>query len=181
MLIMLVVMLLGSLYLMRSSHNSTLTTSALAYDSALSKEADLGILTASKWLNATAAGNSKTLLENDNAANGYVATYIPGQAVDSAAFWSGSVKVTGTSVEYVIHRLCSLTGRYDAAGSPPNSCVQTTPNTSITGSGVQLGESLASDAQDVAPPPQIHYVITARIFGVRGGNVVNQAVVMIGA
>lgn len=181
MLIMLVVMLIGSLYLMRSSHNSTLATSALAYDSALSREADLGILTASKWLSATAAGANKALLEKDSSADGYVATYIPGQAVDSSAFWSGSVKVAGTSVEYVIHRMCSLTGRYDAAGAPPNSCVQTTPNTAITGSGVQLGESLASDAQDVAPPPQIHYVVTARIFGARGGNVVNQAVVMIGA
>jgi hypothetical protein len=91
------------------------------------------------------------------------------------------VDASNTTIEYVIHRMCSLSGRYDVPGPPPNACVQTTTNKSITGSGVQVGESLASDAQPVPDPPQIHYVITARIFGPRGGNVVNQAVVMIGA
>lgn len=184
MLIMLAVMLIGSLYLMKSSHNATLTTANLAYDSSLSKAADLGLLTGSNWLSATAVGANKDLLLANSAANGYVATFDPALALTSTAFWTGSVTLTdtaGNTIEYVIHRLCSLTGRYDAAGPPPNACVQTTANTSATGSGVQLGESLASDAQDVAGPPQIHYVITARIFGPRGGNVVNQAVVMIGA
>jgi Tfp pilus assembly protein PilX len=184
MLIMLAVMLLGSLYLMRSSHNTTLTTANLAYDSALSKAVDLGLITGSNWLSNTAAGPNKTLLENDSVANGYIATFDPTQTPSSDAFWAGSVKIvdnSNTTIEYVIHRMCSLTGRYDTAGPPPNACVQTTANTSITGSGVQVGESLASDAQEVAAPPQLHYVITARIFGPRGGNVVNQAVVMIGA
>ena len=47
--------------------------------------------------------------------------------------------------------------------------------------GVSIGDSLASDSSQLATMPQIHYVVTARIFGARGGNVVNQAVVMIGA
>jgi hypothetical protein len=184
MLIMLVIMLLGSLYLMKSSHNSSLVTANLAYDSSLSKAVDLGLLTGSNWLNATAAGANKAALEDDSAANGYIATIDPTLSVNSTTFWSGKVTITDTAnntIEYVIHRMCSLTGRYDKPGPPPNACVQTTANTSATGSGVQVGESLASDAQDVAPPPQIHYIVTARIFGPRGGNVVNQVVVMIGA
>ena len=184
MLIMLVVMLVGSIYLMKSSTTTTLTTANLAYDSALSKAVDLGLLTGSNWLSATAAGVNKTLLEADSPTNGYVATFNPAAPINSAGFWTGSVKIVdgaNNTIEYVIHRLCALTGRYDASGPPANACVQTTANTSITGSGVQLGESLSSDAQEIAPPPQIHYVITARIFGTRGGNGVNQAVVMIGA
>ena len=43
------------------------------------------------------------------------------------------------------------------------------------------GTSLASDSQVYSGTPQLHYVITARIFGPRGGNVVNQMVVLIGA
>jgi Tfp pilus assembly protein PilX len=182
MLIMLVVMLLGSLYLMKSSHNSSLVTANLAYDSALSRAVDLGLLTGTNWLSTTAGAN-KALLDDDSSANGYLASIDPAQSVNSAAFWVGKVTLTDTAsntIEYVIHRMCSLSGRYDKPGPPANACVQTTANLGQTGS-VQLGESLASDAQDVAPPPQIHYVVTARIFGPRGGNVVNQVVVMIGA
>lgn len=183
MLIMLVVMLLGSLYLMRASHNTTMTTANLAYDSALSKAVDLGLVTGSNWLATTAAGVNKILLESDSAANGYIATYNPGSSPSNNDFWVGSVTLVDgpNTIEYVIHRMCSLTGRFDDPGPPPNACVQTTSNKSLTGSGMQVGESLASDAQPVPAPPQIHYVITARIFGPRGGNVVNQAVVMIGA
>lgn len=185
MLIMLAVMLIGSLYLMKSSHNATLTSANLAYDSALSKAVDLGLLTGSNWLSTTAAGPNKDLLLADSTADGYLATVDPTQTAASDGFWAGSVKITDVAnnytVEYVIHRMCALTGRYDTAGPPPNSCVQTTANSSATGSGVRMGESLASDAQEVAAPPQIHYVVTARIYGPRGGNVVNQAVVMIGA
>ena len=184
MLIMLAVMLIGSLYLMKSSTTTTLTTANLAYDSALSKAVDLGLLTGSNWLSTTAGSVNKALLENDSTANGYVATFDPARTINSPEFWAGSVKIVDSAnntIEYVIHRMCALPGRYDSSGPPPNVCIQTTANTSITGSGVRLGESLSSDAQEIAAPPQVHYVITARIFGVRGGNVVNQAVVMIGA
>jgi Tfp pilus assembly protein PilX len=183
MLIMLVVMLLGSLYLMKASHNSSLVTANLAYDSSLSKAVDLGLLSGTNWLSATASGANKALLDDHSAANGYRATIDPTQAVGDAGFWVGKVAIAdtaGNTIEYVIHRMCTLSGRYDNPGPPANACVQTTANLGQSGS-VQLGESLASDAQDVAAPPQIHYVVTARIFGPRGGNVVNQVVVMIGA
>ena len=46
---------------------------------------------------------------------------------------------------------------------------------------MRLGDSLASDSPVYAGVPQLHYVITARIDGPRGGNVVTQMVVLIGA
>jgi len=59
--------------------------------------------------------------------------------------------------------------------------VLTSANTVKIGNRVAIGESLASDAPAYASSPQIHYVITARIDGARGGNVINQMAVLIGA
>lgn len=183
MLIMLAVMLLSSIYLLRSSTSSTLTTANLAYEAQLGKAVDLGLLTGFQWLKNTAAAN-KALLEQDSAANAYLATYNTQQSVSSAAFWLGSqtfVDDANNRIEYVIHRMCAFSGAYDRSVAPVNSCMQTAPNTATLNNPVALGDSLASDSATLAGMPQIHYIITARIFGVRGGNVVNQAVVMIGA
>lgn len=185
MLIILVVLLLGSLYLMKASTTSTLTSANLAYDSSLSKAADLGLHTGANWLRTTAAGANRALLLADNPANGYVATIVPGMPVTDDAFWAGKVTITDTAtpantIVYVIHRMCQLTGSFDASGPPPNSCVQTTAAITSGGS-VAAGESLSSDAEPIPGPPQIHYVVTARISGPRGGYVINQAIVLIGA
>ena len=186
MLIMLVVMLIGGVYMMKASTNSTLATASLAYDSSLSRAADLGLMRGSAWLATTAAGAGRSALDAHQSAAGYRATYDPAQAVTSTGFWDGSVTVTDTTpeqnrIQYVIHRMCASVGRFDAAGPPANTCVQTTPNLSLAVGGVKPGESLASDAIELPGAPQIHYVITSRIFGARGTNVVNQSVVMIGA
>jgi hypothetical protein len=45
---------------------------------------------------------------------------------------------------------------------------------------VALGTTLAQDAPVYQGQPELHYVVTARIFGPRGGNVMTQAVVMMG-
>jgi hypothetical protein len=74
--------------------------------------------------------------------------------------------------------MCLLNGAYDKVN---NSCMQTAPNLSSLGSAVPLGASLASDSTTLAGAPQLHYIVTARIFGVRGGHVINQIVVLIGA
>jgi hypothetical protein len=179
MMIMLTVMLISSIYLLRSSLSSTLLTSSLAYDAALAKAADLGLLTGFQWLKDTALAN-KALLDDDSAGNAYVATFDTTQSTSSPQFWVGSVTlVQGENrIEYVIHRMCALKGAYD---KPSNSCMQTAPNLSSLGNEVPLGASLASDSTTLAGAPQVHYIVTARIFGVRGGNVVNQAVVLIGA
>jgi Tfp pilus assembly protein PilX len=183
MLIMLVVMLVSSLYLFKASNSSTLTTANLAYQSTLSRAADLGLHTAFDWLSTTARTN-KVLLDANSEDNGYLATLDNTQTVSSAGFWSGSVKFTDANdneIEYVIHRMCKFAGTYDTAGPPANACVQTSANTSTMGNSIAVGQSLASDGSQFAGIPQIHYVITARIYGARGGSVINQSVVMIGA
>ena len=180
MLILLAVLLVSSLYLLKSSNSTTMTTVNLAYDSSLNKAADLGLLTGFQWLSATATSN-RQLLNADSAGNGYVANLDTTLKVSDPLFWVGKRTLTdtaGNSIEYVVHRMCLLPGAYD---NPGNTCVQTPANTSTLNNSVALGDSMASDSQSLAGTPQVHYVVTARIFGARGGNVVNQAVIMIGA
>jgi hypothetical protein len=180
MLIMLLVMLVGSIYLLKSTNSTTLTAANLAYDSALGRAADLGLHQGFEWLSATAATNKARLNDND-AGNGYVATLDTSQLPSEKGFWDGSKTINdgaGNEIEYVVHRACALTGPYDGGG---NSCVQTAANNAALGNAVALGTSLSVNAPVFADTPRVHYVITARISGPRGGNVVNQLVVLIGA
>jgi hypothetical protein len=180
MLIMLLVMLVSSIYLLRSSNSTTMTASNLAYDAALARAADFGLHTGFSWLTQTAR-SSRIALNSHVPAEGYRASLDTSQGVRSAGFWDGSREVVdgdGNRVRYVIHRMCKL----DVAFSDPlNACVQTATNTSTLGNVVRIGDSLSTDTQVYASVPQLHYVITARIDGARGGNVVTQMVVLIGA
>ena len=179
MLIMMVVMLVTSIYLLKSTNSTTLTAANLAYDASLSRAADLGLHTGFEWLKATAASN-KIALDGHLPDAGYSAVRQPGLNTRDSGFWDEAMTVDGpggTSVEYVIQRMCAFEGPYD---NPDNVCVQTAANTAILGTPVAIGESLASDAPSYASSPQLHYVITARIQGARGGAVVNQMVVLIG-
>jgi hypothetical protein len=177
MLIMLTVMLVSSIYLLKSSTSTTLTTSNLAYEASLSKAADLGVHNAFAWLRDLP---DKSALLADVSAAGYVATLTPTWTVSTAAFWLGSrvlpADAAGNTVEYVIHRMCSFPGAYNA---PNQSCMQTSarPNAQTT---VQLGTTLGRGNPVFAGQPELHYVVTARIVGPRGGNVVTQAVIMMG-
>lgn len=177
MLIMLVVMMVSSIYLLRSTNSTALTTSNLAHEDALSKAADLGIHTAYDWLSTRP---DKSVLYNDIPAAGYVATTNPGagQGVSNPAFWQGSVMVWDAGrrnqVEYVIHRMCQFPGDYNT-----NNCSLTAARQTLQ-ARTRAGDSLSSDAPAYQGKPQLHYLITARIAGARGGNVMNQAVVMMG-
>ncbi|UGQ48910.1 pilus assembly PilX family protein [Massilia endophytica] len=181
MLIMLAVMMISTVYLLRSANSTTMTTSNLAYDSALSKAADLGIHRGYQWLNSLA---NRQVLWMDSPANGYVATVnpAPGGGVNNPQFWMGSVIIPPSAqnpnrIEYVIHRMCRDAGPYNASGANP--CVLTSAKLE-TKAKTQMGDSLLSDAPAYQSKPQLHYVITSRISGPRGGNVINQAVVMMG-
>lgn len=178
MLIMMLVMLITGIYLLKSTNSTTLTAANLAYDASLSRAADLGLHEGFEWLKTTAATN-KILLDADATDAGYFATRSPELNSRDDDFWADAMAVDGpgdTSVEYVIHRMCAFQRAYD----DDNFCVQTAANTAILGTPVAIGESLASDAPSYASSPQLHYVITARIKGARGGTVVNQMVVLIG-
>jgi Tfp pilus assembly protein PilX len=177
MLIMLTVMMVSSIYLLRSSTSTTMTTSNLAYDAALSKAADAGLHTAFTYLRTVV--NKNDLLV-DQTAFGYVATLPQNWTAGNPNFWLGAVTMApdadGNRIQYVIHRMCNLTGSYDV---PPNKCQTTAPRPDLAAPR-QLGETLKRDANNLASAAQIHYVVTARVFGLRGGNVVTQGVVMKG-
>ncbi|ALK97479.1 hypothetical protein AB595_12995 [Massilia sp. WF1] len=183
MLIILAVMLVGSIYLLRATHSTTLTTGNLAYDATLSRQADQGLHEAFAWLRSTSA-SSKAALNSSNADHGYVARLDTSQTPrdgEQSGFWAGSKTIdvdAGTHIEYVIHRLCALEGAYD---DEKNHCVQTAANTGAAGNRLPFGESGASDAPSYAGSPMLHYVITARISGARGTSVTNQMIVQIGA
>lgn len=179
MLIMLTVMLASSVYMLRSSNSSTLTTANLAYETSLAKAADLGIHQAYAWLKAT----PRAMLWNDVLAAGYRATTnpAPDRGPTDKEFWMGSATTkdaSGNEVEYVIHRLCTFSGPFDQ-GQPANSCALTSSKQDTHGRA-GIGDSLSSDAPKFNEAPQLSYVITARISGARGGNVMNQAIVMMG-
>ena len=178
MLIMLTVMLVSSIYLLKSSTSTTMTTANLAYDSALSKSADAGLHAGFAYLRSVV--NRSDLLINQPA-QGYVATLTPTWTVSSAAFWLGAVTLpanpaTGDQVQYVIHRMCTFPGAYNDVN---NSCRTTSPRPDSK-SSQPFGRSLALGGPKFLTQPQIHYVVTARINGARGGNVVTQAVVLKG-
>lgn len=175
MMIMLTVMLISSIYLLKSSTSTTMTTANLAYDSALSNAADLGLHLGFEFLRTA----PKQSLYADILASGYVATMNPADSVSSPAFWAGSAIVTrdGNRIEYVIHRMCRFGGSFNAI-APANSCTLTAGKPAAK--GTKAGESLSVDRSEFAEPPQLHYVVTSRIVGARGGNVVNQGVVMMG-
>ncbi|WP_432378397.1 pilus assembly PilX family protein [Duganella sp. P38] len=176
MLIMLAVMMVSSIYLLKSSTSTTLTTSNLAYDAAMTKAADAGLHAGFTYLRNLA---TKADLLADQPAAGYVATLSPAWTASTPNFWLGSVTLPadadGNRVEYVIHRLCDFPGAYDTN----NKCQTSAPRTGATGPRA-LGETLRVDAPNLATAPQLHYVVTARVFGPRGGHVVTQAVIMKG-
>jgi Tfp pilus assembly protein PilX len=180
MLLMMLTMLATSIFLIKSINSTTLTSSNLAYESAQARQADQGLATAFQWLSSTAY-SSKSTLNSNNAAAGYVANWDTSKKVSDPAFWVGKQTIvdatTNTSVEYVIHRMCKFTGSYDP---PANQCVLTVDAAS-TASSVTPGQSLGLGNTTFDSAPQVHYVVTSRIFGARGGNVVNQLVVLIGA
>jgi len=178
MLIMMLVMLVTGIYLLKSTNSTTLTAANLAYDASLSRAADLGLHEGFEWLKEKSV-TDKIALDGHLPDEGYSAIRQPGLNSRDEGFWEDAMTVAGpgeTSVEYVIHRMCRSIGPYDG----DNDCVQTAANTAILGTPVAIGESLASDAPSYAGSPQLHYVITARIQGARGGTVINQMVVLIG-
>ena len=187
-LIMLVVMLFSGIYLMRASNNATLMSSNLAYERDISRRADFGLSTGYNWLSATASNlATKGNLDSDQPGNGYNSTYAcaAGNCYRDAAFWLNSATVndaSGNPVEYVIHRMCLYPVAYNLQfGGINNQCVQTTAVAVVSAGGAVAGVSLLSDAESYYTLPSLHYVITARVPGVKGASVINQMVVMIGA
>lgn len=181
MLIVLAIMLVSGAYLLKSSNSNTLTTSNLAYQTTLTRANDLALMQGAEWLSDTWK-NNKVLLDKNIEASGYVATLRSEDTVRSANFWAGKRTIQddgkGNTIEYVIHRLCSAQVSWN---DPDNHCMTTTPNSTTAGTTLALGASMASGSAQYATNPQLHFIITARINGPRGGNVISQLAVLMAA
>jgi hypothetical protein len=180
MLLMMLMMLATSIFLIKSINSTTLMAGNLAYESALSKQADLGLATGFAWLTTTAT-NNKAAFNSPHTDQGYHPQFDTTLTPKDTDFWTDSRTVedplTNTKVEYVIHRLCFVEGAYDQMTPTLNKCVKTStvlPGGSAAPIGSSLGGGFVAD-----PPPLLHYVVTSRIFAPRGGYVVNQLVVLI--
>lgn len=187
-LIMFFIMIVSALYMLRRSSSTTAMASNLSYQRTVVQATDFGLETAHLWLTTTASTN-KALLDQNSPANGYVASYPylgPNQPATytDTQFWNGSVTVNftdaignATSIEYVIHRYCTMAGAYNASA---NSCVLSSTAAS-TQTGVVVGTSAAADTEALDAPSRVHYLITARLIGgARGASSINETVVMIG-
>lgn len=181
MLIMLLTMAITSIYLIKSVNSSTISANNAAYDSALVRAADLGLHNGFTWLSAKALAK-KSDLNYKVAASGYVPTFDNELKPSDPKFWDGSISVVDSAsnkIEYVIHRLCAVEGAYDQIAPKANSCVLTA-EADTSPPVLAVGASLIQGSPPFAGAPQVHYLITARLSGLRGGNVVNQMVVLIG-
>jgi Tfp pilus assembly protein PilX len=173
-LIILAVMLLGSIYLLKSVRSTELSTANLSYDTTLSRAADYGLHQAYQWL-STQAATSKAALDNPIASATFYSPQSPAQSPTFGGFWANAKSVAGddgTTVDYVINRLCLTSGAYNVGG---NACIKTATNNA---NGVVTGTS-QKPGPVYATVPQVHYLITSRIRGPRGANVINQMVVLI--
>ena len=183
MLIMLVVMLVSSIYLLKSSNSSTIGAANMAYDDSLAKAADLGLQAGFDYLQARSKV-SKAQMTVSEPGKGYLSSYDTSQQVTDPKFWQSAVTIPAGpavpfQIQYVIHRACLLPNLAYNEGN--NVCMQTASNPLQNGSPVPIGASWGVNNSMYTTAPQVHYIITARIFGPRGGNVVSQMVVLIDA
>ena len=179
MLLMVLTMAITSIYLIKSVNLSTINATNAAYESALVRAADLGLHEGYDWLRQSAQAD-RASLNTHRLANGYRATFDPDHTPNDDVFWANARQVASPegSVQYVIHRMCSREGR-QGAGTPRNACVLTTVaenQRTVTAPG----DSIRSGPAKFRGAPQVHYLITARLAGVRGGTGINQMVVLIG-
>lgn len=187
-LFMFLVMVMSSLYMMRKSSSTTAMASNLSYQRTVVQATDRGLEVGHTWLTTTAS-TDKSLLDSNSSSNGYVATYPylgPNQPAtySDSVFWNGSTTTTFTdaigntvTIEYVIHRYCTLNGPYNQGA---NSCVLSS-TTSTTTTGAAVGTSLSADAEALDAPSRLHFLITARLTGgAKGASAINETIVMIG-
>jgi len=185
-LIVLVAMTLAGIGMMRSIDSGTLVAGNIGFREAAVASADTGVEAARTWL-----VNNYTALNTDNPAAGYYSTRqdsldLTGNMTEGGhdgvnwggsdptqlvtAYTVGTVDTSGTTVYYLIHRLCSTTG----AIGPPNTCAYATVSQSgSTQSSVDYNQYQLTSAV------QAYYRITVRVNGAKNTVSYVQAIVLI--
>lgn len=197
-LIVLVAMSLAAVRLMRSTETTNLMAGNLAFKQSTIQALEQGMAAATARLMTPAVWST---LANDSIANGYYSGLLPGELDRNDASlpklnwndpgtWDGTATpsitpitlpkdpVTGVTVSYVVHRLCSMNntaynGR-DAAGNA-NQCALVTPDGAGGGGSHRVGGTPAK------PAPQVGYRITLRAVGPRGVTTIGQTILHLSA
>ncbi len=175
-LIVLVAMTLAGVAMVRSMDTTLGIAGNMAFKQGTIQGSDIGITAAYNWLGANSAG---VTLQASNSGNGYFATR-PASEPDwfDEANWGSAYKINnlapdaaGNRVRYVIHRMCTTTGAYNATG---NECALYYPT-----SGASSGGSMAVGSTQFEGIPQLFYRITTRVDGPRNTVSIIQVSVMI--
>ena len=165
-LVAMVVMLGAVVAMFRNTGSGLSIAGNMGFKQDATSVADLGVETARNWLSAQSAAT----LSASAAVSGYYETWAAG--FNPLTYnWAQSVTLPadaqGNTVQYVIHRMCGLTGLTSVAGQQ---CVY--PSTAQDGSR-QLGGAGAS----LTPPITPLYRITVRVQGPRNTMSYTQAMV----
>lgn len=175
-LIVLVAMTLAGVAMVRSMDTTLGIAGNMAFKQATIQGSDIGTTAAYTWLGANSAGAT---LQNSNSTNGYFATR-PASEPDwfNEASWGNAYKINnlapdaaGNRVRYIVHRMCTIAGAYNAVG---NECALYYPT-----SGASSGGSMAVGSTQFEGIPQLFYRVTTRVDGPRNTISIIQVSVMI--
>ena len=175
-LIVLVAMTLAGVAMVRSMDTTLGIAGNMAFKQATIQGSDIGTTAAYNWLGANSAGAT---LQNSNSTNGYFATR-PASEPDwfNEASWGNAYKINnlapdaaGNRVRYIVHRMCTIAGAYNAVG---NECALYYPT-----SGASSGGSMAVGSTQFEGIPQLFYRVTTRVDGPRNTISIIQVSVMI--
>jgi type IV pilus assembly protein PilX len=172
-LVALVAMSLSGIALIRSMDTNQLVAGNMAARNATIHSADIGVQTAVAWIQAQGAANNGAL-NNDNVGAGY---YSEDQEPNwtLASTWNGCGNCSvqdgaGNTVNYLIHRMCAITGSTNAVGQ---FCA------AQTGGAVGTGGSASSDGFDFKGSPKNFYRISIQVVGPRNTTTLSQAFVVL--
>lgn len=165
-LIMLVVMMLGSAALLKSTDTGLLVAGNMAMQRSAVSSSDAAVQAAIEWLNDT---GSNTFQDG----TGYQAAGLLNQKSDSQEwddFWTTiTTQITpaqvakdaaGNTSQYIIQRMCDGVGEAYSQGPPPVTCVQPPRGTSTE-------SSMSAGFVELVRPSGTYYRILVRTTAVR--------------
>ena len=177
-LIVLVAMALAGVAMMRSVDTTLGVAGNLAFKQAAVLSTDQGVSTAYVWINA----NPGAALQNDDPGNGYFASFVqdpPTGWFDLANWGSGMLvnggtpDAAGNSIRYIVHRMCSSSGAYNAGGQE---CALYTPLL-----GAAAGSTQSVGSYQFQGNPQVYLRVTTRVDGPKNTVSITQTSILIDA
>jgi len=164
-IITLVGLTLTATLLLRAGEGAVVTSGNISNRNVIHNVNDLAFATAHKWL----MDNGATL-NADNAAAGYWSST---STLGSSVVWPANAPLvtdttSGASSNYLIYRMCTATGAYNAPG---NSCAMKDSG------GVGAGNSLGYQGTAFTGGVTLMYKIIVRSIGAKGATSVSETVV----